>query len=93
MQDDIISHTYGSYPHSCEENLYFIFGILTYCFAEAFGWEPSFSTVQFRFACFIASIYVFCFPKNIKPSKNLMAFPSLSNYLKTYQVVFIPVFC
>lgn len=42
MQDGIviISRIYGPYP-SCEK-IVLHFGILTYCFAEAFGWEPSF---------------------------------------------------
>lgn len=55
---------------------FFVFGIQACCFAEAFGWEPSFSLVQFRFACFIALNYVFCSLKNIGQPQNLIAFLS-----------------
>ena len=39
MQDGIviISHRYGPYPRSYEKTVLLHFGILTYCFAEAFG--------------------------------------------------------
>lgn len=89
--------------------LYFsLFGILTYCLAKAFGREPSFSSVHFRSACFIASSYVFCSFKNIRPPqkpdciflflKQFKGFPSclylyiLIIYLLTLHSLFLRLF-